>query len=699
MIYSLRPQAMALLCAMPLSVFLSNCDSSPPAFVERPATYDGVVSQLDPSQNAEGVPTFAAAEWTFAATDVESAELVFDPSSEIVDHTFRMKYETVDASVEHQQLDRSVATEVFAQGSELQNMSEGFQQNDSPSGLLDILVVIDNSGSMAEEQQNLSTKLSPLLSYVQDSDWRIGVVTTDPDDGCLRGLVNKGDRNPQQAFAAAVTAGTRGTGIEQGIRQAVNSLSGNCSGGQNWVRENSTIAVLLVSDEDNCSDGTRCNNQSWSYADHLIDYLDSQRELGVNARVYGLLWHPSQDQSQCSTALRQAPIYAEVIDATSGSWGSICDSDYTDTLQSISLDISVILKNQFALQYAPLENSVAIEVDGTPMTSGYAVKGNVIEFSDPPPAGAQVSIDYSFMVDPPKSEFTIYGNADPASLEVYLDGSQAERFNYDANSKTVRFNKAPVAREIKIVYRENLSLPTDFAIEPGLEADAMVVSVNGESLSPAEYLYLADSGNIRFSQAPADGATIKVAYDRPVGPQLRYPAFVPAERLSDFEVYDAATGNPLAFAVEGQDIVFADADYEFGREILVRYDNPFATDSLLDLGYDMIEGSLRVSSNIEAGDCDKAIYDGSQIDLSPCGFALEDLIYVNFDFVRQHNLSFDLESADYKLEIDDSYRFSVFVDGEPVGNDVYKIEGQQIIFNELPLFSTITVKLYRARDS
>ena len=698
MIISLRPQAMALLCALPLSVLISNCDSSPPAFVERPATYDGVVSQLDPSQNAEGVPTFAAAEWTFAATDIESAELTFDASNEIVDHTFRMKYRSVDASVSHKQDERSVATEVFAQGSELQNMSEGFQQNDSPSGLLDILVVIDNSGSMAEEQANLSTKLSPLLSYVQDSDWRIAVVTTDPDDGCLRGLVNKGDGNTQQAFATAVTAGTSGTGIEQGIRQAVNSLSGNCSGGQNWVRENSTIAVLLVSDEDNCSDGTKCNNQAWSSADYLIDYLDSQRELGVNARVYGLLWHPSQDQTQCSTALRQSPIYAEAIDATGGAWGSICESDYTNTLQSISLDISVILKNQFALQYAPLENTVEILVDGQAMTSGYSIKGNVIEFSEPPTAGAQVAINYSFMVDPPKKSFKLFGNADPTSVEVYLDGSQASRFDYDTASKTVSFNKAPAVREVKIVYREASNLPTDFAVEAGLESDSLQVSVGGQAVASDQFVYFADSGLIRFAEPPADGAEIKVAYDRPVGPELRYPAFVPEESLAAFEVFDARSGQPLDYTLEGQDIIFSDADYEYGREIMVRYANPFSTESLLDLGFDMIEGTLRVDSSV-SGNCDSATYDGSQIDLGSCGFAVDELVYVNFDFIRRHNLSFDLNDAEFELDIDESYRFAVFIDGEAVGNDVYKIEDNRITFTELPLFSTITVKLYRARDS
>ena len=60
--------------------------------------------------------------------------------------------------------------------------SQNFEQGEW--GMLDLLVVIDNSGSMTEEQANLSTKLQPLLSKIAKSNWQIAVVTTDPADGC-----------------------------------------------------------------------------------------------------------------------------------------------------------------------------------------------------------------------------------------------------------------------------------------------------------------------------------------------------------------------------------------------------------------------------------------------------------------------------------------------------------------------------------
>ncbi len=47
---------------------------------------------------------------------------------------------------------------------------------------VDILMVIDNSGSMQYEQQNMAQRTSNFLSVIHGLDWQIGVTTTDPRD-------------------------------------------------------------------------------------------------------------------------------------------------------------------------------------------------------------------------------------------------------------------------------------------------------------------------------------------------------------------------------------------------------------------------------------------------------------------------------------------------------------------------------------
>lgn len=323
-----------------LLVALIGCDGAPPGFLERPADYWGDLDD-NPSDDIIGRKSSTAAEWTFEATKLEEVVVQFDPTTETVRQFGEMKEETVLERIIHTQVNRPQKVEVFKQGTDEQSISEFFKQNenDDAQGLLDVLIVIDNSSSMAEEQRNLSDKMMPLLSYVSESDWRIGVVTTDESDGCLRDVIYKNQANVEAAFSAAILAGVSGSGIEAGVPQAVRALKPDCLGGAGWLRPDSTLAILIVSDEDNCSDGKKCRVTAHNSGDFLLDHLSDIRVVGVNARVFGLIWHASQDQSQCPSAFRAGQIYSNLIDQTGGSWGSICDSDYSETLRAMSLDL------------------------------------------------------------------------------------------------------------------------------------------------------------------------------------------------------------------------------------------------------------------------------------------------------------------------------------------------------------------------
>src|SRR4051812_39224301 len=126
-------------------------------------------------------------------------------------------------SKEFTQDDYPAATSTHIQGHQGDPGVQDFQQG--TWGPLDVVVVIDNSGSMAEEQANLSTKLETLLSQVDKADWRISVVTTTPKDGCQWALINKTDANAKAHFQSAITlAGTGGDFLERPFLQAVNAL-------------------------------------------------------------------------------------------------------------------------------------------------------------------------------------------------------------------------------------------------------------------------------------------------------------------------------------------------------------------------------------------------------------------------------------------------------------------------------------------
>ncbi|NRA65510.1 MAG: hypothetical protein HRU19_13565 [Pseudobacteriovorax sp.] len=681
-------------------LFASGCDSSPPPFKELAADYTGNIEDINPSEDLKGYSTLASAEWTLNASDIESASVEFDLQAETVKQFNTMANSKAQATIEHVQIDRAQSVEIFQQGTDEQAISEFFKQNenDDAQGLLDILIVIDNSGSMAEEQNNLSTKLLPLLSYVEEADWQIGVVTTDASDGCMRDVIAKGQANIETAFADAIKAGINGTGIEAGIPQAVAALSPGCVSANGWLRPNSTLAVLIVSDEDNCSDGTQCAIAEHNSADYLLDHLNSIREPGINARVFGLIWHSSQAQSQCSTAYRQGNIYSDLIDATSGSWGSICDNDYSSTLQAMSLDLSLILKTQFALNYEPFLDSVEVTINDQVQTSGYSITGNVIEFDDAPDPGARIYVNYRFTTADPQSAFTLQSEADANAIKVYLDGNETDQFTYDAASRKVSFTRPPQAREIKVTYRGAGDLVKDFAVEAGLAKDDITAYIDGNQVSITNFSYNPESGIVSFTEAPGDGQTVKFDYSKVVGPKLGYAVFAPEDALDSVRVYDGF-GTPIESELVDRVIVISEDEFELGRDFVIEFDNNLQAEDQLDLGFTVYNDSLKVSGQL-TGECAAPVMEGTNVDLSSCGFDPSEIISMNFDFVKEHRTSFVLEDTE-EIGLDEilsgDFAYVVKVNGEVTQE--YSISDSEISFDELPIGAVISVKLFRGQDS
>jgi len=159
----------------------------------------------------------------------------------------------------------------------------------------DILFVIDDSGSMAGEQANVSANLGAFVQALNDSpvanDYQIGVTNTSvagfasddvtyvagPNDGLgfpagrllavdpASGVYSytTGPRILAPAsptfiedFQANVVVGTDGTGKEQPFLAARLALSDRIADGSNagLLRPGARLAVIFISDEDDCTD-------------------------------------------------------------------------------------------------------------------------------------------------------------------------------------------------------------------------------------------------------------------------------------------------------------------------------------------------------------------------------------------------------------------------------------------------------------
>ena len=404
-----------------------------------------------------------------------------------------------------------VVTTSHTQGHQGEPTDENFEQGEW--GKLDILVVIDNSGSMLEEQTNLASKLEPLLSHVEKADWQISVISTDPSETCQRALIKKSDVNTKSVFANAVNAGIKGSGFERGILRAVVGLKADCKT-QKWVRPDSTLAVLIVADEDNCGPGegtnSYCNNAPDFNSSYLYDYLATIRKPGTDAKVYGLIWEPG---TACSTGLSQGTTFKEVIEKTGGKMGSICDADYSTTLRAMSQDIAQIVKYEFPLAHAPDDGTLQILVDNQNWDK-FSLEGQTVKFTQPPPFGSKVVVNYRHgkqgdMIN------TFPLDKEPVSDSIYVDVAGTKiapsTYRWDDNLKKVVFDVAPTERaDVKITYKEKVALKSEFDVGVNVDAKTLVVLVNDVVMK--DISYDSKTGMLKISPTPPESAAIKVSY-------------------------------------------------------------------------------------------------------------------------------------------------------------------------------------------
>jgi hypothetical protein len=193
------------------------------------------------------------------------------------------------------------------------------------SAKLDVLFVVDNSNSMAQEQQSLAAAfprfMNALLLYGFTLDLRVGVISTDlgagsfglpsceatgGDAGKLQGtprvagctpptdpyisLVNTVSNVPDDmindAFSCIVQLGTGGCGFEQPLGAVLQAVDGTTNVG--FPRKDSVLAVVVVSDEDDCTAAdTQLYDPSQSSLSDPLGPLTSFRcfEFGVTCDV------------------------------------------------------------------------------------------------------------------------------------------------------------------------------------------------------------------------------------------------------------------------------------------------------------------------------------------------------------------------------------------------------------------------------
>ncbi len=249
--------------------------------------------------------------------------------------------------------------------------------------MADILWVIDDSNSMANEQMKVAQGFSQFMfamgAAAEEVDFHIGVTTTDMDEanearGLLVGeppfLTRDDDFLPM--FMERVQVGTQGSDKERGLQAAYHALSDPDAVDFNdgFMRPDAVLALVFVSDENDCSDdnwlgddmeGSLC----YDITDKLVstaEYIRAFQGLkGIDGRVVVSTIVGPEVSEGCDESW-PGKRYSTIGEELDGINGNICESDYGEIIHDIGTRIGAPQRT-FYLSYRPVEDSLLVYVD------------------------------------------------------------------------------------------------------------------------------------------------------------------------------------------------------------------------------------------------------------------------------------------------------------------------------------------------
>jgi hypothetical protein len=251
----------------------------------------------------------------------------------------------------------------------------------APNNQVDILWVVDDSYSMAEEQAILGEGFASFAGELDESgtDFQIGVITTsfeytNPERARLIGdppFLTQND-DYERLFQERATVGVEGSDKEKGLEAAAWALSPQMTapGGLNegFVRDAAQLLVVTVSDEEDCSDNGALEGQApeacYTEANELTpvsQLVQELRELKVDQERVTLSAIVGQTDSECPDVWTGSR-YITAASQTGGLAGDICESDWHSMLEVMGLTATGI-RSTFQLSEGAVPITIVVEVD------------------------------------------------------------------------------------------------------------------------------------------------------------------------------------------------------------------------------------------------------------------------------------------------------------------------------------------------
>lgn len=230
---------------------------------------------------------------------------------------------------------------------------------------VDILFVIDDSGSMGSHQSNLAANVNKFISAFSATmqiDYQVGVVSTDMSDytraGRLVGpirYVTPSTPNGMAVMASNIMVGTSGDWEEKSFDPIVAALSNPLVSGYNagFYRPEAHLAIIFITDAE---------DQSRIDATSLYDFLKTLKGTPDKVLAYGVIVpsNVSNCQRDETTLPRKIETFLSFPVNAGNNLMSLCDPNFGTKLADLSKDIAKFVGGIVYLNRAPVPSTIQV---------------------------------------------------------------------------------------------------------------------------------------------------------------------------------------------------------------------------------------------------------------------------------------------------------------------------------------------------
>tara|TARA_R110002020_G_scaffold37239_1_gene112442 strand:+ start:33210 stop:34277 length:1068 start_codon:yes stop_codon:yes gene_type:complete len=267
---------------------------------------------------------------------------------------------------------------------------DSFVQPNTVDGI-DILWVIDTSGSMYRYETQLLLGIETMLGALPPTSWRLAMISNDPARSVLESqfpLVPGDDILDAEAMYSAMGRGGHEEGFDATYEYVINNPYA-----ATWMRPDAGLLVVFVSDEEEQSN------------DHFLavsDFVSWYRSLRGGSVFLASIVNHDPSVSLCDYSPSYMDIGSRYMEATTSFGGNIidiCADDWSPGVADAAASIEP--HESWPLTHTAVADSVRVFINGVVQDPGmltwtYSATDNTVYFTAVPPGSALVEIGYRY---------------------------------------------------------------------------------------------------------------------------------------------------------------------------------------------------------------------------------------------------------------------------------------------------------------